>query len=526
MRPGRRVAAVARGLVLAVLAGGAAAPSLRADGPPAPVAPPAPPPAPPIGAAAAAAQAAALRAKTSLLKDRVSEWCRARQDLKIDCPNCQGKGSIAVGRLLRPCSKCEGLGKSVSKARFRQLHFDMLSPAYRRLETAVDAATAAYEAQVKDVRKLRNLGGYRIDALRLVDDTHAVANTTEDSVPRVSRWVYATDPNTKKTTWWFWREEGDGPWPEAESAPAPRPAAGGPPAPGATPAAPPVESPAPPAPRRIDERLRVAVVAALAAAKIEHTVESVGGDADVVIVTLSRGKALATRMWEKRTDPDVVAAARATFGVAEVRAVRVLVALPMRSSSGVVEARPRTSYDLTRETFASLDLRALSLADTIRRFTIGRVPLEGWTPVLDEPPPDSISLAQDKDAGTAVASAKAPHKLRLLGRYGDVLVIRLRLEPLPSADGEEASEAAAAPAAVRVARAVLERLRDWNGVRIEFVLPYRDGFGKVSERAHLVCSLPRAVFEKLAFDNLNDAEAYSHFDVEHPGGHDLVYWPK
>ena len=391
-------------------------------------------------------------------------------------------------------------------------------------------AQALFNEQLREIRKLRNLGGYRIDAVRVIDATHGVVHTTEDSVPRVSRWVHATDPTSRKATWWFWREEADGPWPEVETAPsvpatpggrAPTPEAG---APAPDPA--PYEPPPPAAPRALEEKLRVAVVAALAAAKIDHTVERVGGDAAVVLVTLTRGKALSTRMWAKRTDPDVVAAARAVLSVAEVGAVRVLVTEPMRSSSGLVESRPRNSYDLSRETFAKTDFRALSLADTIRLFAFARVPHEGWTLVPDDPAPDTISLAQDGEAGKALAAARLPHKIRLLGRYGDVLVARLRLEPLPAADGEDASEAAAAPAAVRAARGVLETLKDWNGVRFEFVLPYRDAFGKVVELPHLVVSLSRAVFERLAFDNLNDAEAYSHFEVERRGGHDLVYWPK
>lgn len=514
--------------VVLVVAGLSLARAARTDPPGAP-APPAPAPSDPAAAAAA-------RAKLSLLKDRVAEWCRARQEMKGDCGNCGGSGTVRVGRFLKQCSTCLGAGKAISKARFTQVFYDMVSPAWRKLDSAKPAAEALWAAARKEVRTYRNLGSYRIDTMRLVGERFAYVTTFEngEGVPRESRWVHATEPSSRKTTWFFWREEADGPWPDPATAPGSAPAAaqlpggalapGGSSAPGAAPSPAPEPASAPdPIPRAIDEKLRVAVVAALARAKIVHTIDKVGGDEANVVVTLIRGRPLSRLQWKTAVDPDVIAAARATFSVASVKGVRVLLTVPAKNAFGAIEARPRATYDMGRETYSKIDFANLTTAEAIRLFAIDRLAIGEWTVVEEDPAPDSLTLEQDKSVATALATAKLVHKIRALGRYADVLVVRLALA---DAADEDASELAAGPASVKAALALLPALPEWNGVRLEYALPYRDSFGKVEERVHYVMYLSRERYAKLKLDNLTDAEVVTHFEIDRPVLTGLAYWPK
>ena len=134
MRRGRSSPWLVRWLCLTVVSGGVFMPAIAAGDPP--VSPPAgapptgtpPAPTPPMGAVAAAAAAAAARNKLALLKDRVAVWCHARQELKGDCGNCGGTGAVRVGRFLKQCSVCLGAGKAISKVRFTQVNYEMISP--------------------------------------------------------------------------------------------------------------------------------------------------------------------------------------------------------------------------------------------------------------------------------------------------------------------------------------------------------------------------------------------------------------
>jgi hypothetical protein len=352
-----------------------------------------------------------------------------------------------------------------------------------------------------------------------------------DSVPRESRWIYATEPTSRKTTWFLWRAEADGAWTDAATAPgtSPPPAGAQPsggPSPGVA-AAPPEPAPEPAA-RAMDEKLRVAIVAALSKAKIAHTVEKVSGDASIAIVTLIRGRALSKLQWKAVVDADVIAAARAAFAVAGFDALHIVTTVPAKNAFGAIEHRPRSAFDMSRETFSKIDFTNLSLAEAIRLFHIDRLSLGDWTAVEDDPKPDGLSLDQDGTVATALAGVKFPHKIRAFGRYADVLVVRLGL-PATSLSGipdEDAAEAQAGPAAVEGALALLPSLKEWAGVRFEFALPYRDAFGKIEERVHYVAFIARERFDKLKIDNLTVAEIFTHFEIDRPVLTGLVYWPR
>ena len=528
-----------RPLLLVTLALGVSR-AVAADDPPAPVPVPAPAPnpgatpapPPPMGAVAAAKAAAEARQRLSLLKDRVSEWCRARQELKIDCPNCAGSGSVRVGRFLKQCSMCFGAGKSLSQARFQQVHYFIYSPDFRKLDVAKTSSEALWLATRKEIKDYKNLGSYRLDTYRLIDDRHGFAITFEngDTVPRDSRWVYATEPTSRKTTWFAWRAEADGPWPDPATAPGTSPSAApgatGPGANGGNDPAPPTPPEPPPVARVIDEKLRAAIVASTSAAKLQHSVGTVSGDASIVIVTLVRGRALLRLQWKAVVDADVIAVTRAAFAVKGFDAIHVILTVPAKNSFGAIENRPRRAFDMTRETFAKIDFSNLSMAEAIRLFTLDLMTLGEWVGVEEDPPPDPLSLAQDDTVATALAGAKFPHKIRALGRYSDVLMVRLSLKgpALAEIPDEDAAEAAAAPVAVTCALAVLPTLKEWAGVRLEFALPYRDAFGKIEEHVHYVAYLARETFEKLKIENLTSAEIFTHFELDRPVLKGLEYW--
>ena len=178
---------------------------------------------------------------------------------------------------------------------------------------------------------------------------------------------------------------------------------------------------------------------------------------------------------------------------------------------------------MSRETFGKIDFANLSTGEAIRLFRIERLSIGEWTPVEEDPPPDALSLTQDRSVATALAGARLEHKIRAMGRYADVLVVRLAL---PGVADEDASELAAAPAAVAGTIAVLTELKEWGGVRFEFALPYRDSFGKVSERSHFVAYMPRDRFDKLKIENLTPTEVFTHFEIDRPVLTGLVHWPK
>ncbi len=528
-------------VVIAFLAGGGARSSAFGDDPPAPApggAPtPAPAPAPPMGAVAAAKAAAEARQRTSLLKDRVSEWCRARQDLKIDCPNCGGSGAVRVGRFLKQCTVCFGAGKSISKDRFLFVNYNLYSPDYRKLESAKPTAEALWLETRKDVKNFKNLGSYRLETHRVIGERHGFAVTFEngDSVPRETRWIYGMEPTSRKVTWFLWREEADGPWPDPSTAPGTSSSGGSSPSGsnGSSNDAPPTPQPEPePVVRGLDEKVKTAILAACAAATMSHTVDKVSGDASVAIISLVRGRALLRLQWKAVVDADVIAAARAAFSVKGFDALHVVLTVPAKNSFGAIENRPRRAFDMTRETFAKIDFTNLSMAEAIRLFTLDLMTLGEWVGVEEDPPPDALSLSQDETVAKALAASRFtdrfPHKFSAFGRYSDVLMVKLSLKgaALDTIPDEDASEAAAAPAAVAGALAVLPSLKEWAGVRFEFALPYRDKFGKIEPHVHFVTYISRDTFSKLKIENLTSAEIFTHFELDRPVLKGLEYWRK
>ena len=218
--------------------------------------------------------------------------------------------------------------------------------------------------------------------------------------------------------------------------------------------------------------------------------------------------------WRAAVESDVIAATKAVFGASDVwRGVRVVILVPMKDSFGAVEDRPAVAFSILRETFDRIQFDNLTQAEVIRLFEISPQSPQGCTAVEAEPVPETLTPGQDDAVREALKNGRLAHEIRKLGRVGDLLVLELAL---PSARSVDASDAAAPPAASRVAREVFGQIPVWNWIQVKFVLPYRDSFGKVEDKVHLVAALSRERFEKLNLETLEPGEILSHFEVTRP----------
>ena len=146
-------------------------------------------------------------------------YMTARKRYPSRCPRCQGSGKWRTRRgqrfFLTECKQCAGNGAWVSDKHYRIVHYDMRTPAFRKLPGIKDLLDNEYRAARAGKPWPRRIARIRIKDVELIDATHAVAwvGIDADKVPTETRWIWIVPEGKKKGDWFAYDARSDGRWP-------------------------------------------------------------------------------------------------------------------------------------------------------------------------------------------------------------------------------------------------------------------------------------------------------------------------
>ena len=287
------------------------------------------------------------RARVAALQAVVQAWCKTRENLVGDCPICGGRGYN--GRF-GECPTCHGRRLYVGPTQWQRLRYDAYTPA-KRLKMKLADVRAARDGE--DPASVR-LKSCRFDRAELVGATFGKAWVFEgkDTVSRESRWVEALDPSTKKTGWFLYSEDTDGPWTEGAAT-----------APGSRAEVSKSE------PLNPDELLLVRGKVALVDTKL--SLEDATRENGTLVLVFSHPKASDATALELDTAASVVAlAAAALDALKDVPAVRLVVLARWRDTFGEVRKRPFRTAEIARDMYGRIHFERLSREEQLSHFTV------------------------------------------------------------------------------------------------------------------------------------------------------------
>jgi hypothetical protein len=293
------------------------------------------------------------KTRVAALQAVVQAWCKTRENLVGECPTCGGRGYN--GRF-GECTVCHGKRIYIGPTQWQRLHYDVYSPA-KRLKLRLADVRAARDGE--DPAQVR-LKSCRFDRVELVGATFGKAWVFEgkDTVSRESRWVEAVDPSSKKTGWYLWSEDADGPWEES-------PSLGG----GRT-------DVAKSEPLKSDELQLVRGKVALVETKL--SLEDAARENGTLVLVFSDPKASDATALELDTAASVVALATAALdALKDVPAVRLVVLARWRDKFGEVRKRPFRTAEISRETYGRIHFERLSREEQLSHFTVLSPTYEG-----------------------------------------------------------------------------------------------------------------------------------------------------
>ena len=292
--------------------------------------------------------------RAAALQAVVTAWCKTRENLVGDCPTCGGRGYN--GRF-GECPSCHGKRLYVGPGQWQKLHYDVYSPA-KRLKLRLSDVRAARDGE--DAFNVR-LKSCRFDRLQLVGTTFAKAWVFEgkDTVSRESRWVEAVDPSTKKTGWFLYSEDSDGPWSEDAASPV-----GG------------RAEVSKSEPLKSDELQTVRGKVALVDTKL--SLEDANRENGTLVLVFADPKASDATTLELDTAASVVALSTAALdAVKDAPGVRLVVLARWRDKFGEVRKRPFRTAEIDRDTYGRIHFDRLSREEQLSHFTMLSPAYEG-----------------------------------------------------------------------------------------------------------------------------------------------------
>jgi hypothetical protein len=302
---------------------------------------------------------ASEKARAEALKVVVQAWAKTRENLVGICPTCNGSGVQYRGRFVRgECPSCKGKKIYIGPSQWQRLNYDLYTPA-RRLKMRVEDVKKAREAEDPVAVRLKS---WRFDRVELVGANLGRAYVFEgkDTVARESRWVEAVDPSTKKTGWFLFSEETDGPWMES---PAVAPAVSR----GDVPKGEPLSS---------EDLLAVRGKVALVETKL--SLEDATRETGTLVLTFYNPKATDATALELDTAVSVVPLTTAGFEVMkDAPAVRLVVLARWRDKFGEVRKRPFRTSEIARDTFGKIHFERLAREEALSHFTMASPTYEG-----------------------------------------------------------------------------------------------------------------------------------------------------
>ena len=181
------------------------------------------------------------------LRKQANRWHAHRKRFPTTCHHCHGRGTVLVlrARLPQPtsyeerldaarankrksrlggwvpikCPTCKGQKKYVSEKSYMKIYYEMRSPAFRLRKGSRDEVAALLEkARTTELPRRIRYASYKKG--ELVDPDHAIAWYRFDGDPtwRPTRWIWRADGG-RKSTWYAYHSEVDGPWPGESEAP-------------------------------------------------------------------------------------------------------------------------------------------------------------------------------------------------------------------------------------------------------------------------------------------------------------------
>ncbi|MHC4789442.1 MAG: DnaJ-like cysteine-rich domain-containing protein [Planctomycetota bacterium] len=302
---------------------------------------------------------AGRRWRIARLKSRATEWLSARRKLVGTCPRCTGRGFVyetvfqggKSHRVRATCPRCRGRQQVASSKRYRQLFYEMRTPAYRLQPGVKEQLEREYRKADEGNPWPERLVAFMIRKVELADDTHGIVWFTadKDKTWRPMYWIWAKERN-RSPKWFVHDEVADGAWPVAKTK-------------------------EPVSPLSTEDRARLA-----------ETIKSLKLAFDPVELHLE-GKTLVIHLRpvepkakvEERIGTDAVRLARAVLGLpGEWSGLRSEWHLQWRNKLGHVEWRPAWSGYMARDKLAKIAWENLSPKERVELLEWQRFEHEGW----------------------------------------------------------------------------------------------------------------------------------------------------
>src|SRR5207253_2911910 len=273
---------------------------------------------------------------------------------------------------VRPSAMCQTKRKIVSKETCRKVFFELMSPAWQALPGSPAEATEKTKALDVTQSGTYLWKSYNIESAALVDATHGTARVMVDygrerlREPQDSRWVYATDAKTRLTRWYLWREEADGPWPDAAEATAAS-------SPGAVPGA--AAGKAETLPPLADAQAR----GLIEKTKPAYTVKTLSKEGTTLVVVLEYPQAQTKSGLDFPVTLDSIVIFRALFGaLTEWDGIRLEFLADWIDRFGAVQQKPHAIVSLDRATFKKIVFENLTHERTFALFQTVRPEYSGF----------------------------------------------------------------------------------------------------------------------------------------------------
>jgi len=312
--------------------------------------------------------------RRSALRAAAGKYITHRQRFPSRCPACRGTGKQArrKGRsIVRvECKQCVGQGTWLSKDDYREVYYDMRTPAFRMLPGIKDVLGKQYDQARRGHPWPSLIRRYRIAEWELVDPTHGIAwfQFNGSKVPTATYWIFAPDEDGRRSEWFLYDARGDGPWPSIDENAAP---AGG----GGSGIDPDVWLPLSPEAGRA---LRTVLGQARVTFRVMDALERDG----VLRLVLEPGLDPEDRHPFERIQTDSVRLSRAALADGTPwQRVEAEWRDQWRDAYGRVALRPRWVSALDRAKRASVPWDSLPLAEQAQSVALTGVEHTGWEPV-------------------------------------------------------------------------------------------------------------------------------------------------
>jgi len=279
-------------------------------------------------------QAAARRAR---LKERTRAWLVARQSLYF-----------RMDRRVR-----------VSRKNFMLLHYDLQSPAWRARQGGPETLDDTFRAMDEGKGRPRAVTRFAVLDVELVGERFGVGRYRMNGLDAIRevRWVWAEDQGARRSDWYLYGGDVDGPWGESAC------------------------DPSPSVRKELPKADADAVAALLGKLELAHTVRTIAGagETDVVVVLAWEGahsekdRTLATRT-------DAIAVTRALLG-GDTRwsGVRLAFLADWMDRFGAVKVRPHLHACMDRGTLEKIVFENLTPEQVFALFRTRALEHEGLT---------------------------------------------------------------------------------------------------------------------------------------------------